>query len=287
MITEGYFLEFEGAVWTVKGCYHPPNRVVALPRVFMGRKIKTMRDSLQLARRLAPLKYLPEIGREVPLVPLDEAKILDPFSWNPNESKEASIAEELRRLFPKAGVTGSLLYQGSGSDIDLISLRPEDYSILKDLRERGITQPLSTTKEEDIEVLNRDDMASLKSLRALEGTYLGHQYTFKIVECEKWEQVRRTWKFEGVVELNGGKTFTIPVKYNGTLEDGTSVEVTSFRTRFTELPNGTKLVVRGFLLERDFLDLNLDLAAEVKVLTLPRRPSWRDTELQSAERLPL
>jgi len=275
-IVEGYFLKYKGGIWAVKGCYHPNGWVVAMPRVIGGRKLKTIKESIEAAKQITVVRYIEEIGREVPLVPLKYAEILDPFRWKPGDSEICRKTNRMLDYLPGAGVTGSLLYDGDGKDIDLLTFNPRHYSILKEMRQNGITEPLDKVEFEDVEVLGIEDMRTLKARRLLEGKFQKVPYTFKIVNCEEWEPVTNKKNFSGTVKLVSGNGISLPVKYSGELEDGTNVKLTSFRIRFTELPKGTILQVKGYLLERNFLDLNLDLAEEIRIVKLPETTIERD-----------
>lgn len=260
MVTEGYFVKYKGVIWAVKGCHHPEGYVVAVPRKLGERKIKKMSESIQLVKEKFPhlLRYVEEIGFEVPLVPLSEAEVLDPFKVSmPRFS-------EFMNNFLDVGITGSYLYEGRGNDLDLISFNRKNYYILIDLRKRGVTSPLLEVKDDEIEGLPRQDFLHLKAKRFLEGVYKGIPYTFKIVECEDFGRVVRKSLFEGIVKIDKAlKPFSLPVKY--LTEEG--YVLTSFRTRYTELEEGLKLYVKGTLLSREkFEDLDLDIAEVVKIM---------------------
>ncbi|AWR99143.1 hypothetical protein [Metallosphaera hakonensis] len=261
-IYEGFMLIHGGGIWSVKGCVHPEGYAVALPRYFNGRKLKTLSDGMRLVRERFPsyLSYVPDIGFEVPLVPLEESEILNPYLKREVQDERVT---NFMSWFKEIGLTGSWLYLGRGDDLDLLSSNLENYRILKELRLRGITHSLKTINHSEVETLNTDNFSFLKSIRVLEGSYFGLPYTFKIVECEQFGKVLHKERFVGTVEIERGlKPFSLPVKY----EAGKFI-LTSFRTRFTELPEGTVLKVKGYLLHReDFLDLDLDLAEEVKIL---------------------
>ena len=255
-------LKYLDIIWAVKGCFHPDGYAVAIPRVYKGRKVKKMEEALQLVRQKLPflLKYVEEIGFEVPLVPLKESEILDPFS----KTVEDEIAKEFMKYFKKVGITGSMLYSNSHADMDFLSFNEEDYQTLVNLRKKGITQPLKVINRNEVEVLNERDFLYLKENRVIEGVFNGEPYTFKIVKCEDFGVVEGKEKFEGIVEIvKAEKPYSIPVKYY----TNKGFYLTSFRIRFTELKEGMKLYVNGILLKRNkFLDLDLDLAKEVKIL---------------------
>ncbi len=260
MINEGYFLKYRGVIWAVKGCYHPEGYAVAVPRKVGGNKIKTMTEAIKLVKERFPnlMKYVEEIGFEVPLIPLKEAEVLDPF--------KVSISQfaDFINKFINVGITGSYLYEGRGEDLDLISFNRENYNILMIMRKNGVTTPLLEVKDNEIEGLSKQDFSYLKANRVLEGKYKGIPYTFKIVECEDFGKVIKKKKFEGIVKIEKAlKPFSLPVKY--LTEDG--YILTSFRIRYTELKEGLRLYINGTLLSREkFEDLDLDIAKTVKIM---------------------
>jgi len=256
-------LKYLDIIWAVKGCYHPKGYAVAVPRLYKGKKIKKMEDAFQLARQEFSFlfRYVEEIGFDVPLVPLKDSEILDPF----NKAVEDEVVIEFMKYFKgKIGITGSLLYSNSYNDMDFVSINEHDYQTLLELREKGITSPLNAVNESEVEGLNKKDFLYLKQNRVLEGIFKGVPYTFKIVSCEDFGIVKGKEKFEGIVEIvRAEKPYSLPVKYY----TDKGVYLTSFRTRYTELKEGTKLYVNGILLKRNkFLDLDLDLAKEVKII---------------------
>jgi len=256
-------LKYLDAIWAVKGCFHPDGYAVAIPRVYKGKRVKKMEEALQLVRQKFPflLKYVEEIGFEVPLVPLKDSEILDPF----RKTVEDEIVKEFMKYFRrKIGITGSMLYSRSCADMDFLSFNDEDYRTLIDLRKNGITQSLKMINKNEVEGLNERDFLYLKENRVIEGVFKGRPYTFKIVKCEDFGVVEGKEKFEGVVEIvKAEKPYSLPVKYY----TDKGFYLTSFRIRFTELKEGMKLYVNGILLKRNkFLDLDLDLAKEVKII---------------------
>ncbi|QKR00334.1 hypothetical protein GWK48_08050 [Metallosphaera tengchongensis] len=261
-IFEGFMVVHKGVTWSVKGCYHPEGFAVAMPRYVDGRKIKTLKEGLEFVRSRFPeyLKLVKEIGFQVPLVPLKESVVLNPFLV----SLEGTV-NKFKSLFKNTGVTGSYLYLGKGHDMDLVSTDVGNVEILKELRRKGVTSPLEEVNETELESLPKEDFQQLKRRRITEGIFMGVPYTFKIVECESFGEVTKVENFKDTVKIiRVTKPYSLPVKYYTDV----GVTITSFRTRFTELPPGTKLRVKGLLLHRDFLDLDLDLAEEVRIVQL-------------------
>ncbi|BCU69424.1 hypothetical protein [Stygiolobus caldivivus] len=264
MITEGYFVKYKGIVWAVKGCYHPEGYVVAIPRLYEGRKIKKLNEAIRLVKEKFPnlMKYLDQIGFEVPLVPLEESEVLDPFEVK--RGLPTPVKVFLSYFRDSVGITGSLLYSDSFNDMDFLSFDPYHYKTLLELREKGVTLPLTSWNENEVEVLDKEDFIRFKKDRVLEGVFQGFPYTFKVVECIDFGTVIGKKNFRGTLKIvNAVKPFSLPVIY----ETEQGITLTSFRIRFTELKEGATLYVDGILLERNkFLDLDLDIANEVKVM---------------------
>ncbi|MCI2415213.1 MAG: hypothetical protein MPF33_08260 [Candidatus Aramenus sp.] len=257
---EGYFIKYMDVVWAVKGCFHPEGFVVAVPHYYRGVKIKRLNDALRFVKERFShlLKYVEEIGFNVPLVPLEESEVLDPFNAKPE-----GIVKEFTELFHDVGVTGSHLYLGRGNDIDVLTFNKGNYNKLVELRNANVTAPLDEAKESEVESLDIGDFLKLKRKRYLEGKYRGVPYTFKIVECVDFGRVKEVRDFEGRVMVERAiRPYTLPAVYS--FKD---YLLTSFRTRFTELEAGTVLYVKGKLLVReDFKDIDLDASSEVRVL---------------------
>lgn len=258
-------LIYDNVVWAVKGCYHPEGYAVALPRLVNGRKIKKMKEGMEIVRTRYPnlLKYIPEIGLEVPLIPLELSVILDPYKKVINNEK---ILEFLR-FFNNVGITGSYLYSNEvGNDIDLISEDEKNYEILVELRKKGITRPINYVLEDEIEVMNSEDFLRLKKRRVLEGIFKGIPYTFKIVKCVKMGKVIGNKYFEGMIRIiDPIKPYSLPIIYY----TDNNFYLTSFRTRFTELNEGCILRVKGnILIREDIIEFPLDHAEYVEIIKI-------------------
>jgi hypothetical protein len=269
-VFEGYMLKYGDAVWSVKGCDHPEGYAVALPRVFKGRKIKRLGESMKIVMEnfQSIVTYYDNVGFQVPLVPLSESTIIDPFQVTPKDP----LSREFSSFFPRVGITGSMAYSDSWRDVDFLSVDSSDYNILRRLRSGGVTSPLSTVNESEIETLDRESFKVLKQERVTEGKFRDMEYTFKIVECVSFPPVQERREVEGdLTVLDEIKPFSLPVMYRGEMiikGDATiPVYLTSYRTRFTELKRGTKLRIKGVLLFRkgNFLDLDLDIAETVSL----------------------
>ena len=240
---EGYFLRFGGCVWAVKGCHHPEGYAIAVPRKCGDVKVKKLSDAMELVRRKFPqlLSFDPVVNRVVPLVPLKDAEVLDPFEA---EVRDRTAREFIDLLGGKVGVTGSLLYDDRHNDLDFLSFDEHHYVKLRELREGGITSPLESHEESEVEGLREECFAEFKKSRVLEGVFKGIPYTFKIVKCVEEGEVVEERRIEGeFVIINAVKPFSIPVMYEAVGE--TRVVLKSYRTRFTELKEGLRLSLRA------------------------------------------
>jgi hypothetical protein len=262
-VKEGYMVKYKDCIWAVKGCFHPPDYIIAIPRYYKGIKLKRKEDSLSFVKVKFPhlVKYIPEIGIHVPLLPIKDCEILNPYEANINNNK---IIDFINLLGGKIGVTGSYLYLGTGRDIDLFSEDENHYYRLLDLRKRGITEPLEDINDDEIETLDRKSYRFLKINRILEGKYMGIPYTFKIVKCFEIGKVIKKFQFQSIVKIiNPIKSYTLPTLYFTDL----GFYLTSFRIRFTELKKGTELYINGELFEREEIyEIPLDHSKIVYIL---------------------
>jgi len=256
-------LVYDDVIWAVKGCFHPEGHAVALPRVVDGKKIKRMSEAMRIVRERYPsiLKYIPEIGFEVPLVPLNKSIVLNPYT---KKVFSESLVLEFMSLFRNVGVTGSYLYSNSGNDIDLVSEDEKNYEILVELRNKGITRPIESVSSDEVELLSSNDFLKLKRRRVLEGVYKGIPYTFKIVNCVNFGKVIEKRNFDGTIKIiEALKPYSLPTIYY--TDNG--FYLTSFRIRFTELNEGTILRARGnILIREDIIEFPLDHADYVEIL---------------------
>ncbi len=267
MIVEGYLLRYKGITWAVKGCDHPEGYAIAMPREIGGVKIKGLKEGMKYVKERFPelITYYDKVGSEVPLVPLDESVVIDPFRVLPKDPTSMEFAS----FFPKIGITGSMAYSDSWRDVDFLSFNASDYRTLLLMREEGKTIPLTTIREDEVETLDSISFRKLKHGRVTEGIYKGMEYTFKIVECVEFPPVEEREEFHGEVEIiQEIKPHTIPAIYLAMDKGDNDFNLTSFRTRFTELKRGDKLRIKGTLLKRKggFLDLDLDIAEKVSLL---------------------
>jgi len=264
----------DGSIWVLKGCYHPLDGYVAIPRVFEGIKLKTLRKSLEVVRKYYRhfLRYVEVIGDLVPVVPLDYVvKYLDSLSFKPQETHSELLnnALDLLELLKGCGLTcglsGSLLggYSGAGSDIDLTCLEGgittcDVYECLKMLREENVLKPMDLTSAlrevyEIKELLNVDTHVTFLRGRLTQGMFKGFNYTLRVVNCGREANVLGpydlTVKSEVLIRTLT-TDYRTPSVYEVQLLKPKNPLVKraflhTYRVRLTELPEGTLIYGYG------------------------------------------
>ncbi|MCS7098831.1 MAG: hypothetical protein RMH84_03660 [Sulfolobales archaeon] len=273
----------DGSIWIVKGCVHPPEGFVALPRVVDGRKLKRFSESMEVVRRYYThyLRDLVEIGRKVPVVPGRD--VVEVRRWVSDGLRVGDdVAQRLLQLFASRGLTcgiaGSHLggYSGSGSDIDVHCLDgPSAYSEVRSLYEEKLLEHLDVG-EAAVELSEVSESIDIKvhadfiAKRYLQGRYRGRRVTIRVVNCDRvrdflgpYVDVRNS---ELVVKISESDYRTPALlraevvrspspAYSGTY-------LISHRLRFAEIPAGSLLSIRGTV-STNYLGysvLNLDVA---------------------------
>ncbi len=291
MPIEGYIVEAFGTLWMVKGCYQPPQYVIALPRYgYGGTRIRSLALSLGIAAELGCIAMDSCLKRAVPIVP--RTAILRVL--NPLEAASKSVLDGRAREFVELvasesgldindiGITGSYLAKTVvrnivPRDLDIIVYGEEAcvklYRALYKLRREGITEPVNT-KQFKPGSMSVDSWIRLARTRVLEGVFKGLGYSARAVRCMEEEPcTMRMWVVERVkltIEIvEHVSPFIMPYRYRArvlevakdpkdVLREGMVIEVTSQRMRFSEIPLGTKLCAETTLLFVDN-ELVLDL----------------------------
>jgi len=275
------------SLWIVKGCYHPENGLVAIPRVVCGEKLKTLGSQLRLIKRYYPhyLKKVPEIGLPTPVVPLkDILKYIRVETAPTINSYLSSLSYELREVLERScrtecGITGSLLgnYLGEHSDIDVVCVDNENFpECLKDLRAKGLLNPMG---EEDFfeeynevsEAINYDLHKDLVRLKLTQGLFKGVRYTLKVINCRREKNLLgpyiNVFKGELLVKLLSTDYRSPSIYEVQILRPKTyvrSASLLTYRVRFAELPEGTLIRGEGYLLYKDM---------KHQIITFDRPPS--------------
>ena len=257
-LLEGELVEYRGAIWIVKGFQHPPGYVVAYPRydALTLRKLEGWRVEKLVRESMGMWRC---IELELPMVPLDEARFIQPQSSDP-------VLEEFRRLIADyASIdrdqvlpTGSLALgvESDDPDIDLVIYcwRAERvYGALEELARLGIVRSMGLSELESewrrkhlgmsFEVYRRLREGSL-----LQGVFRGRRYSIRIVPWERGvegcvDPVRRGGARRMVIEIvEPVSPYTTPAIYEvEVVGEGLRATMMSFRMLFTELARGTRI----------------------------------------------
>lgn len=292
-VLEGYLIRhIDGGIWTVKGCHHPDDGYVALPRFVDGIKVKRLNDSLNITSRYYRyyIKYLPELGREVPIVPLkDVAEIINPLTiinrLKGLKSDLVKASVELLELIASscncsAGLSGSLAggyFNEYSSDIDIVIYdnHVKCYELIRKLRLEGILKPMSEVEafKEFIEVSEGSDfkLINLIRKRCLQGLFKGYRYTLRLVRCDRnitlTDYITIPNNELVVKVINADLPYTTPaiyvcevIKSNNHVYNFQYVTLLTHRIRYTEIEEGTLLMIKGSIYSSGNRSLiNLDL----------------------------
>lgn len=256
----------DGSLWVVKGCVHSPEGLVAIPRVFEGKKVKQYFEAMKIVERYYPhyITYIEELDRDVPVVPWKD--ILEILSWL-YEGCSSSI-EEVNRILVllnniglKCGVAGSYLggYSGVESDIDVHCLDTAGaYEKVRLLYTTGALEHLSYSDayhevSEVSEILRADIHVELLTRKYLQGKFKSKKVTIRILNCDRiteflgpYNNVR--WgEFMVRVTESDYRTPAIMKAYviRSSLSIDDEIYLISHRARFTELPDGTIFKIFG------------------------------------------
>lgn len=264
---EGFLVKYGSYLWVVKGCEHFDEYVVAYPRydVVNQVKIKSTGRAIDIARKLGALRYNDCLKLHVPLVKKDDVEyVLDPFNkehWPMLPEEVNSILGNFsQRELCEIGLTGSylastILENIIPRDIDLVikdvDVGLKTYSLLKDLRERGVAEPLHMI--DDFEGTDPETRIKLLQNRILEGVLNKVVYSIRIISCK---ESRRPICVDHVELVSGEfvvakEVSPLVMPYIYIAEDGElgQIQVKSLRMRYSEIPVGTRLFVTNCRLE--------------------------------------
>lgn len=279
----------DGSLWVVKGCYHPPDGIVAVPRLFDGRRVKRLSESYEVVMRYYRhyVRFLPEFGRAVPVVPHHAVlNYLSSFVALGGVVKGVSrlydVALDLAEILSKCGLTcglsGSLLggYYTEASDIDLVCVETgcSSYDCLKSWRRSGLIKNFTAAEasEESAEVSELVPVAVYEELltdKLTQGVFKRVKYTLRIINCGAEKRLLGPYHYtrrEEVILRLLNTAYETPAIYEVELlrpriYEGLKTYLLTYRARLTELPPGT--VIKGVgLLHLDFMRqfalINLD-----------------------------
>ena len=212
--------------------------------------------------------------RKVPLLAPDKARLESPLtaatklkSCNmPLCRRALELVELIESVTELVGVTGGLAYNPTNaSDIDIVvygSRLDDVYRLLVDLRQDGVTTPHRGHGHG----WNRADITLHKTIgeqRVLFGYIDGSEYNVKLVPCTRPERCMpvslliENLTISGILEQVS--PYTIPAVYRLMLREPLRLNdanyswiyVLSYRLRYTELPSGMKVEVKGVLEESE------------------------------------
>ncbi len=268
-LVEGDLLELrDGSIWVVKGCCHRFEGFVAVPRVVLGRKLKRFTEIYEVVLRYYRhfVKYVEEIGREVPVVPPSEVLRILRWSVEGVRLRYPTVREVLEKLWEvglRCGVAGSYLggYQSGVSDVDVHCLDiPSSYERLRKLYEIGVFNHLSPGEawKEAYEVSEGIDVAKhvqLLQSKLLQGVYREVRFTLRFVNCERIKPLLGPYvdvrPAELLVKVTASDYRTPSVIEVEVIRSSTRVPSTlylvSHRVRFTEIPEGTLISIEGLV----------------------------------------
>ena len=290
----------DSSLWIVKGCFHPMDYIIALPRIINGRKVKRLKDTYRIVGRYYAhfLRYVPELGLKVPLVPKRSIKIFyHALSTKcvKGLNKLHDVCWELLDVIESScgticGITGSLLggYYSDSSDIDLICLdKPKLYDCLLKLRNEGVLSPLTEDvfSNELIEVsegLDSETHLKLITHKVLQGTYKNYRYTLRIINCLRLNSYLGPYDYILRVPIAILKVVTTdyrtPTIFITDIIKSSLSEYTvlnkgkslcmSHRLRYTEIPIGALMVISNALImiKKNVIIFNLDFSDHVIII---------------------
>ncbi len=279
----------DGSLWVVKGCYHPPDGIVAVPRLFEGGRFKRLREIQDVLLRYYRhyMRFLPALGRMVPVVPRHAVvEYLSSFEAVRRVSKGVSrlhdVALDLSELLSacgfECGLSGSLLggYFTQDSDVDLVctELVTSGYRCLEYMRRSGITKGLTGGEAlEEVssvsELIPSRSHEELLTRKLTQGTFKGVKYTLRVLDCREEGRLLGPYimtREERVLVRLTSTTYRTPAVYAVELLRpqsfrGLETYLLSYRARLTELPPGTIIKGSGLMhlrLEDKTAVINLD-----------------------------
>lgn len=236
--------DVDGFLWYVKGYEHPPWGYVVVP----------YRGSPGM---LAKLVYLPCVGRDVyVLLKRFVAEVIDPERALKESNVDKRIKELIDLLNPEwAGLTGSravgLARPKSDYDVLLYSSRPEElYRTLRDLRDQGLIGECALEERwrKVSDTFDYDSFVRLHSLKVLDSCFKGVPYTIRVLAESRARECSSTYFTLGHISSQAlvkdvGAGYLTPATYAARLLDlNLDATITTWRTRYQELPSGTYFV---------------------------------------------
>ncbi len=287
----------DGSVWIVKGCIHPADGIIAMPRFVGGRRLKKVGESFHIVRRYYRhyMRYVEGIGHEVPVIPWRDVRRY--FSARERTAeiacgegvalpKHVAEAINLIRVLSKScdltcWLTGSALglypSSGQGPDADVLCL-DSAYALecIRRLRAEGVLSSLRPSEflSEAFavgEVLSPRTLVRLATRRLTQGSFNGVRYTLRLINCERITHVTGPYDLvlhaHEVAVLLKNSDYRFPAIYEARLLSPLmgirDALLVTHRVRLTELPAGTLILGSAVLYlpsaERRFWVINFDM----------------------------
>lgn len=273
---DGVIVKARDHLWMVKGCFHGKNHVIALPRYGLnGDKIKELAKSLEIARGYGFIAYNEHLDLAVPAIPVDRIEqCLNPFNTDTRGlGRIGERAWELKLIIMRRahvssesiGITGSLLARTlipglEVVDIDIVVRGVEEsrrvYRALGRLREEGVISPINSPVYRELEVQDPRTRYMLMKNRLLEGFYGNTPYSIRLIPCRRQQafksKIKRLGWWEGIIEIiEQTQPYIMPYQYRIHVVKTNSlhrpISLISYRMRFSELPIGLRLYLKGAL----------------------------------------
>ncbi len=277
-LIEGFMaILYDGSIWMAKGidtCSPGFSRMI-LYRIGRDKhRVRGLGESMRLAREIYPwlFRHDPCIDMEVPLIHHNLIReVIDPrLAARKASGKAAELLDLLHEVTP--GLTGSLALGLRGGDIDLViygfSESGKAYSILAELREKGVTRPLEGEallseyrKNVADTPFTLPEYRRIVSSKLLLGIYKGVPYSIRLIPVKK-ALIHRTrtrrlgWCTLKAVITDAGRSYMTPASYEISVLDAEgswrrecleAARLETYRLRFMELKEGMLIKARGIV----------------------------------------
>lgn len=292
-VLEGYYVEVDGDIYSVKGVLHPPGKIIAIPvyvQMLDGRyhRVRSLREAFRYLEKNKPqcIEKLDFTGQPTPTIPLDDAQeIYNPLKFNQADTDAGRDALILKEMIEhsaniKVGVSGSILLglDDPSSDIDLVVYGLDSgerfIEALRELRAINVIKPVNTLdwliKTRMDSEISPEEWLRLESRKLLTGVFKNRLYTSKIIPLldEYWESLSQIVREIGRAEIlcrvvDPRFSKTTPNLYyvkvlnlvEGDDRARYASQIMSMRSRFAEIAStGDTVEVEGRLEEVEYRD---------------------------------
>jgi len=252
---EAWLVKASDFIGFVKGCNHPLPEYIVVPRIVKGSKTWSAVHP-RLAKETPCFDFPVSVAGPSArfLSPVDAAQRLRRNCASGVCRAALELLDALASAvgWDSVGVTGSLAYSPEqADDIDIVVYGYgkvlEAYRVLAELRGSGLTRPYLGRGH----AWSREDRllhAKLARKRLLFGVFQGYEYNVRLVTCTSPAPCTRVRSL-GHIEVRGrlcsALGFTTPAHYMLCTTGGHRVHIVTYRLRYSELPLGVMLEVRG------------------------------------------